>query len=238
MSVVQITNAEPELSHFEMRAGALGLETSRVLSRRRSGDPGNAMDAILNLISNSGLASAAAIWSEWKGEGAGDRAFGAVDDPSEYTVGAYEDNYVLLYLGLASKNLWATESLPLLAELLAQQLGRFLSAERLRQDNRTDEKQLRLDREALQLRKMLERARALLARHGSMTTIEATDYMVSASARTGRPLLQVAERIVLAYGGPETGFRWPATRGTHGSAPQFCVGRPSMRHAHDPAFGS
>jgi hypothetical protein len=175
--------------------------------------PGMILDVILNLIAGSRLVRAAAIWSERKGECPDNKGFGMVNDPSEYTVGAYEGEFVAVSVGLVAsdppRSSSMSDSLQLLTELLAQLLGQFITAERLYLDNEAVQKQLFLDREALQLRRAMERARALLARYGSMTGAEATDYLVSVSVRTGRPLLEVAERIVLAYGGPHAGFRWP-----------------------------
>jgi hypothetical protein len=56
MSDLQLVNAHSETSHFEMQAGALALEASRVLARRNPAAPGKAIEIMLGLISESGLA--------------------------------------------------------------------------------------------------------------------------------------------------------------------------------------
>jgi hypothetical protein len=201
MTAFSFGSAKPATSEFDARATLLGLQISRVLWRRRLTTRAEALDNALDLISRSQLVSGAAIWSDEDGESSDDRGFGTVEDPSKYTIGSYKSSGVWVGVGLIPHETVGGESLSLLAELLSQQVGRFLVVCRLRRENGATRQQLSVDREALQLRRLMERAQTLLVRQGPMTRAQAGDYLVATSIRTGEPLLDVARSVVLAYGG-------------------------------------
>ena len=104
-------------------------------------------------------------------------------------------------------------ALDLLAEFAAQQIGlklellaqRELKAELLRF--------VSVERETLLLRKLMERAKAILVDRGPLDLQQAEEFLISSSIKSGRPLVRVAQNIVLALGEPTRRRRRPVRRG-------------------------
>ena len=210
-----------EIAQFERKALQLGLDTSRLLFRRKHETSQQAVNEFNSLIEQSGLVPAAAIWIAEKPDSGEERRAGFNEHAAEYVVGAYESDHVRVRVELAAASASAENLVRILAELLTQQLGRFLTLSRLRVEITSARDQLRLQREELELHKAMTCAQALLVRQGPMSTANAAEYLVGASVRTGRPLLQVANSIVLAYQSSRLRLHSPGVRQGHRQASRF-----------------
>jgi hypothetical protein len=94
------------------------------------------------------------------------------------------------------------ETLKLLAEYAAQQLGRAAEVWAKQEENQALRTQIRLQQESLDLRKLMDRAKAILTGQGPLTAQQAEEFLVAASVRSGKPLVRVAREIILALGEP------------------------------------
>ncbi len=98
------------------------------------------------------------------------------------------------------------EGAPMFANFLAQQLALFARRHDLRDQNAALREEARLAEETIALRKFMERAKSLIVSQRGFTPDEAEDWLVGASVRYGKPLLNIAREIVAVLSNPVLGI--------------------------------
>jgi hypothetical protein len=201
----------PATSESDLRATILGLKLSKILTRRLS-EPGAALQTALAEIETSGLFRILYIEVNFPGESPLQAAFGALSSDEARLIQASYRNRIVTVCIMAEPAIESGfESLELFLDYAAQQIGLSAARAAIRSENQILDAELRISRESLTLGKLMARATALISARG-LTTQQAQDFLVATSVRTGKPLVTVAEELLLAVSLPITnhGKRRPA----------------------------
>ena len=211
--------SEPSISAVNLRAYILALKASKVLHRHRS-DVSTAMERASELLCESELFLGGGFEIQVFGQQAQHWAFG---EPQQqdcvHFFGAHNRSRLSVRVWLISGEEVAAQVLHLLAEYLAQQIALAVEIHELAKVNAALSVEIRIDGEGLALRKLLERAKTLLASQGAMTREQAHDFLLASSRRSGKPISQVVQEITLVFGAPER--RSGSKQGPRYRAPQY-----------------
>ena len=199
-------------SELELKATILGLKISRNLFRQIH-DLDKSLQAVVDLLARSKLFSGAMAELQRQGEESRIWTSGDLHIPGNQILFAeLEKLQITVSVWLATPH-WNESNLQLLSEYSAQQLALFAETRALEAANEALRVQVQIERESLTLRKLMERAKAIISARSPLSAEQAEEFLVASSVRTGRPLLKVAHEVVLAFGAPERSFNWRGSRG-------------------------
>jgi hypothetical protein len=94
------------------------------------------------------------------------------------------------------------EEAKLLLQLVAQQVAQFVHRRELILRNRSLSDEARVINEQVTLGKFMDRAKSLIISRRGLSSVEAEEWLVGASIRFEKPLLNVAQEIVTAFSTP------------------------------------
>jgi hypothetical protein len=203
-------------SESDLRATIAALKISKLLFRNNR-DLVSSLQAVAELLATS-FAGSLAIEIVSLNQAPQQWIEGEFDvDHSKLFFAEHKSAPLRVRVWLSAPGLEGEFPLQLLVEYLAQQAATFAEARNLAENNRALQEQIKVEQESLALRKIMERAKALITKRGPLSPQEAEEFLITSSVRSGRPLMKVASEIVLAYGGPEPRFKWEAPQGRRDS---------------------
>jgi hypothetical protein len=203
-SVSEARSGRQELSLFEA-----GIRVSAVLARARGGVR-ETLDSALRTVRQTREIAAVGVEVKINSEDADMASYQAQGHwPPER-----EDARVLraeFYTGPVDVTVYVSarselEGVQLFATLLAQQFALWASLRNVEAENEALRAEIRLADESVALMKFMNRAKSLIVPRYGLSAEEAEEWLVGASVKHGKPLLNVAKDIVTVLSTQALGF--------------------------------
>ena len=200
--------SESWLSAIDFRTYIVALKVSKLLHRRRD-DVSAAMERTSELLGQAHLFLGGGVETQISGQEPQQWAFGEMETQGcVHFFGTHNRSRLSVRVWLISREEVAAQVFHLLAEYLAQQIALAVEIHELAKTNAKLSVEIRADSESLALRKLLERAKTLLASQGTMTREQAHDFLLGSSRHSGKPVSRVAQEVILVFGARERRSGW------------------------------